>query len=99
MQTLKQSRSTPTQDVKVVPVVVRAGEGKTVLLSGDFNGWTREGIPMKSLGDGRYKAQLKLAPGTYQFRLLVDGEWADDLDARNLVSNSFGTVNSVLQVT
>lgn len=100
MQSAKQSsRPSPSADSKVVPVVVRVAAGKLVSLTGDFNGWTKEGIPMKSLGDGRFKAQLKLAPGTYQFRLLVDGQWADDQDSDRRVSNPFGTQNSVLQVS
>lgn len=98
MQTLKQSRSTSSPDTKLVPVVVRAGEGKVVVLTGDFTGWSKEGVPMKSLGDGRYKAQLRLAPGNYQYRLLVDGQWANDQDSRR-VCNPFGTENSVLQVS
>jgi len=100
MQVVKQSRSTSSSaDARVVPVVVRAPEGKMVVLTGDFNGWTKDGIPMKSLGDGRYKTQLRLAPGTYQFRLLIDGEWADDQDAERRVANPFGTQNAVLQVS
>ncbi len=100
MQLAKQSRpAASTAELRLVPVVVRAGEGKIVALCGDFNGWAKEGIPMKSIGDGRYKAQLRLAPGTYQFRLLIDGNWADDQDSARRVSNPFGTENSVLQVS
>jgi len=99
MQTLKQSRSASTSDTKLVPVVVRVGEGKAVVLTGDFTGWSKEGVPMKPLGDGRYKAQLRLAPGNYQFRVLVDGQWANDQDSSRRVSNPFGTENSVLQVS
>jgi len=99
MHLVKQPRPAPSADSRLVPVVVRAGEGKSVVLTGDFNGWTRDGIPMKALGDGRYKTQLRLAPGTYQFRLLIDGEWADDQDAERRVMNPFGTQNAVLQVS
>jgi len=99
MHLVKQSRPAPSADARLVPVVVRAGEGKSVVLTGDFNGWTRDGIPMKALGDGRYKTQLRLAPGTYEFRLLIDGEWADDQDAERRVTNPFGTQNAVLQVS
>jgi 1,4-alpha-glucan branching enzyme len=99
MQLVKHSRSTASADSRLVPVVVRVGEGKKVALTGDFNGWTKEGIPMESLGDGRYKTQLRLAPGSYQFRLVVDGEWADDQDADRRVANPFGTQNAVLQVS
>jgi hypothetical protein len=54
---------------------------------------------MKSIGGGRYRAQLLLPPGDYQFRILVDGEWADDLDCERKVSNPFGTENSILAVS
>lgn len=100
MQLVKQSRpAASAAELRQVPVVVKAAEGKTVALTGDFNGWAKEGIPMKPIGDGRYKAQLRLAPGTYQFRLLIDGNWADDQDSARRVSNPFGTENSVLQVS
>jgi len=99
MHLVKQSRSTPSADPRLVPVVVRVREGKNVVITGDFNGWTREGVPMKALGDGRYKTQLRLAPGMYQFRLLVDGEWEDDQDAERRVENPFGTHNTILQVS
>ena len=99
MQSVKQSRTTPAVDSRLVPVTVRVGEGKNVVMTGDFNGWAMDGIPMKSVGDGRYRAQLRLAPGTYQFRVLVDGKWADDQDAPRRMTNPFGTENSVLEVS
>jgi len=97
MQTSKAPVSVAS--MKLVPVTVRAGDGKKVVLTGDFTNWSQDGIPMKSIGGGRYRAQLKLPPGNYQFRLLVDGEWADDLDCDRRVSNPFGTENSVLAVS
>ena len=99
MQSVKPSRTTPVADSRLVPVTVRVGEGKQVVMTGDFNGWSKDGIPMKAVGDGRYRAQLRLAPGTYQFRVLVDGRWADDQEAPRRVSNPFGTENSVLEVS
>jgi len=86
-------------NVRQVPVTVRTIDGKKVALTGDFTGWSREGIPMKSIGGGRYRAQLKLPPGDYQFRLLVDGKWADDLDSARKVTNPFGTENAILAVS
>lgn len=98
---VKQSRSTPAAaaESRLVPVTVRVGEGKSVVLTGDFNGWSREGIPMKAVGGGRYRTSLRLAPGSYQFRLLVDGQWADDQDSPRRISNPFGTENSVLEIS
>lgn len=97
MQTTKAPASLAS--MKLVPVTVRTADGKRVLLTGDFTNWSLDGIPMKAIGGGRYRAQLKLPPGDYQFRLLVDGEWADDLDCERRVSNPFGTENAVLAVS
>ncbi len=41
---------------------------------------------------------LELAPGEYQYRLIVDGEWRDHSEATRRVANSFGTQNCVLIV-
>jgi hypothetical protein len=41
---------------------------------------------------------LNLAPGEYQYRLLVDGEWKDHSEAKRRVPNAFGSENCVLTV-
>ncbi|HZE96875.1 MAG TPA: glycogen-binding domain-containing protein [Planctomycetota bacterium] len=98
MPSVKLSRSSASQ-TRQVPVIVRVGEGRKVVLTGDFTSWSAEGVPMKPLSGGRYGANLQLQPGTYQFRILVDGNWANDLDSGSRVSNPFGTENSVLEVS
>lgn len=42
--------------------------------------------------------ETALPPGTYEYRLLVDGEWMPDPLAKDDVPNPFGWRNSVLQV-
>jgi hypothetical protein len=39
-----------------------------------------------------------LAPGTYEYCLVVDGQWMPDPLARETVPNPFGGRNSVLKV-
>ena len=41
--------------------------------------------------------ELALPPGTYEYRLVVDGEWIADPSAKETVPNPFGGVNSVLK--
>ena len=53
---------------------------------------------MISMGDGRWFKELALPPGTYEYRLLVDGEWMSDPLAGETAPNPFGGVNSVLKV-
>lgn len=69
-----------------------------VLLAGDFNGWDETKHPMVSDGEGRWKKNILLVPGTYEYKFLVDGHWKRDPANKDYCKNSFGSDNSVLQV-
>lgn len=68
-----------------------------VFIAGAFNDWHPEVSPMVSLGDGRWVKELRLPPGTYEYRLVVDGEWMPDPRASETAPNPFGGVNSILK--
>jgi hypothetical protein len=53
---------------------------------------------MHSSGTGHWWKESTLAPGTYEYCLVVDGKWMTDPLARETVSNPFGGRNSVLEV-
>jgi 1,4-alpha-glucan branching enzyme len=53
---------------------------------------------MKRDKKGVWKASLNLAPGTYQYRFFVDGEWQSDPSCTDCVENPFGTLNCVKKV-
>ena len=69
-----------------------------VCVAGTFNDWRPEATPMVSMGDGRWMKQLVLAPGSYEYCLVVDGEWTPDPLAKEAKPNPFGGLHSVLQV-
>jgi len=72
---------------------------ESVAVAGTFNDWRPEVTPMIALGDGRWVKDLALPPGTYEYRLVVDGyKWVPDPEARETVADPFGGVNSVLRV-
>lgn len=71
---------------------------KQVALSGDFNGWTAEKTPLKRGADGNWETTLALAPGRYEYKFVVDGQWIPDPQARAQVWNAHGTLNSVVEV-
>jgi len=68
-----------------------------VCIGGTFNNWRPAVTPMVPLGDGRWAKELTLAPGVYEYRLVVDGVWIPDPRAIETVPNPFGGVNSVLK--
>jgi len=57
-----------------VIVRFRMPAARAVAIAGNWNAWTPS--PLHGLGDDIWEAALRLAPGTYYFNLVVDGqEW------------------------
>jgi 1,4-alpha-glucan branching enzyme len=77
---------------------VRLPQADEVVLTGDFTQWSPEGIPLHHDGHEEWYTHLELAPGDYQYRLRVDGEWRDHPQATRKVPNAFGTENCVLTI-
>lgn len=74
----------------------KAGE---VYLCGDFNEWSAAGLSMiQRTENGHWEKRLALAPGRYEYKFVVDGEWIHDLRACENVLNSHGSLNSVVEV-
>jgi len=70
----------------------------TVCVAGTFNQWQPAAKAMHLLGDGHWFKESALAPGTYEYCLVVDGHWMADPLARETVANPFGGRNSILRV-
>ena len=85
----------PTVNVKFALLDLGA---KQVSLAGDFNGWSTTAAPMKWHSRGHWETILALAPGRYEYKFWVDGEWVPDPLAQEHVGNQFGTLNSVIKV-
>lgn len=75
-----------------------APDAQEVFVAGDFNGWDPRALPMKRHKEGLWKAKLRLPPGRYEYKFLVDGKWVDYLEGVERVPNPFGTENVVLHV-
>ena len=71
---------------------------RAVCIAGTFNDWQPEAKPMHPSGNGHWLKETALAPGTYEYCLVVDGQWMPDPLAKDYVSNPFGGRNSVLKV-
>jgi len=104
----------PEQDEYVAEVVAGEGTDREVVvryrdpgatdvrIAGDFNGW----VPDKDVqslvqaeGPERIWTKiLNLAPGTYHYRYVVDGEWREDPENPNAVPGPVGGRNSILVV-
>lgn len=69
-----------------------------VLLAGSFDGWTSQRkMEKKNPSDGVFSLWLKLYPGRYEIKFIVDGVWT--IDPLHPVDNSNGFQNNLLIVT
>lgn len=73
-------------------------KAEEVLLLGDFTNWEKNPILLKRQNDGIWKASVPLAPGAYEYRFMVDGQWRDDAKCPMRRGNPFGTQNCVRTV-
>lgn len=75
-----------------------APEAAEVLLAGDFCNWQGEKCRMRRGKDGSWKKNLKLKPGRYEYRFVVDGHWWTDPANPDRQQNHYGQDNSVRTV-
>jgi hypothetical protein len=83
---------------KMVSLRAQVGEAREVVLTGDFTGWAKDKVRLSKGKNDEWTGMVELAPGEYQYRLLVDGEWRDDPRAESRIPNTFGSSNCVLKV-
>ena len=84
---------------KNVTFTVHADKGKAVYVAGEFNKWNPTAKKMAyKAKDGIYAATVKLVPGEYQYKFVIDGTWCADPENVNSVQNDQGTFNSVITV-
>jgi len=81
--------------IKKVEFVFLASEAQEVYLTGGFNNWDINANPMKKDKKGLWKTTVSLKPGRYEYRFLVDGNWANDPSCAGCVPNEFGSMNCV----
>jgi len=90
----------PSTELELVPVRFEFTHptATSVCIAGSFNHWKPEAKNLHSSGVGHWWKETALAPGSYEYCLVVDGQWMPDPLARESVPNPFGGRNSVLKV-
>ena len=70
---------------------------RAVRLSGSFNNWHEYGYTMEHKGD-EWVINLRLKPGKYLYKFIIDGKWIIDPGNQLWEQNEFDTGNSVLWI-
>jgi len=53
-------------------------DARAVYLAGEFNGWNPHELLMEKGEDGVWRVSVNLAPGEYEYKFVVDGNWVTD---------------------
>jgi len=93
----KESKESKNKDRKV-KFTFHAPEAKEVYLTGEFNCWGTNSLPMRKDKDGIWKTEIKLLPGRYEYKYFADSAWVEDIPGAELISNPFGTQNFVISI-
>jgi hypothetical protein len=67
---------------------------RIVVLSGSFSGWSTDAILMTKTDSG-WIAVIKLGPGKYWYKFIIDGGWTTDRDNSLVENDGMGNDNSV----
>ena len=71
---------------------------RMVYVAGTFNDWNLESFPLKKDKTGKWRLELALPLGRYEYRYLVDGIWENDQRPVECIPNAFGSWNCVVTV-
>ena len=92
------SKLTRKLDSKKVAFEYYAPQARQAWLAGTFNDWREDEFQLKKDRSGKWRLELELAPGRYEYRYLVDGVWENDQRPVECVPNTFGSWNCVVTV-
>jgi len=92
------SHSKKEKSEKDVSFEFYAPLAKEVRLGGTFNGWDAAQNVLRKDAAGNWRLKLRLKPGRYEYRYLVDGSWENDQRPVACVPNAFGTWNCVVEI-
>lgn len=88
-------------DPELTTVTLRFSDIPTndLKIAGDFNNWIPDHNVETRMDHDVIVKTMRIKPGTYQYRLIIDGKWQEDPNNPNRISNLFGEINSLLKVT
>ena len=71
---------------------------KRVQIAGEFNNWVPDKDVETEIQDGAVQKKLRVKPGGYEYRLIIDGVWQQDPANPEATPNHMGEYNSLIHV-
>jgi chromosome partitioning protein len=82
-----------------VMLSVSAPDAKEVYLAGEFNNWKLDEFSRMEQNNGCWTKRLNLNNGKYRYRFVIDGNWSQDPANPLTQLNTYGTLDSLLEVS
>lgn len=81
-----------------ITLSVKAPQAKEVYLAGEFNNWKLDESSRMEQNNGCWTKRLNLDKGKYRYRFVIDGNWVEDPSNPLTQLNTYGTLDSLLEV-
>ena len=88
----------PRRTEQGIEFQMNAPNARAVFLAGEFNNWSQDADAMTKGEDGVFRLVKQLAPGTYQYKYIIDDTWREDPDNPAKTPDPYGGSNSVLVI-
>ena len=89
-----------TEVLNGVKFEYRTEPGADVYVVGSFNDWNPMQTRLRDeIGNGCYYAFIALAPGRYEYKFVVNGQWCFDPKCPDPIVNRYNTLNGVITVS
>lgn len=96
---MKEIVKAEAQDMVQVTFALAAPEAQSVYVTGSFNDWSLDEACRMKEETGQWIVRLPLKMGLHKYQFIVDGKWQEDPVNPNQERNSFGDINSLIEVT
>lgn len=99
-KTVRHKNPVRTDDGYIFYYHLKLQPKQSIYLTGTFNGWTPDDIQfkLKKGTDGVWKVKVKLDPGRYEYKFVVDGKLVPDYFAKELEADGTGDKKSMVTV-
>jgi hypothetical protein len=76
-----------------------APDAADVYIAGEFNNWKTDDDSRMAKEDNMWVKRMQLAPGTYRYRFVMDGNWVEDPGNPKKEKNPFGQLDSLVEIS
>ncbi len=86
------------KDLLTATFAYKDENARSVYVTGSFNDWSLDESCRMRFEDGKWVANIPLRFGVHKYQFIVDGRWREDPSNPRQERNSFGDINSLIEV-